>query len=243
MRYNEQSSVIEIATTEFVSIARRGVSPAVAYDEDEPTVGGISLNRLASIIGGTVTVERLTHNFTDEEYSFTLYGDVITDGNRVTVACATEGNPKRPRKSEIAELRGEGYITAYMLAKYKGSDSVGIRFIYLNEGSGEYAESFEQVRFKKLSSFFEKCLCSLETVLADSRGDRSAAGDMDIVYALTGLDGHSVYSYRLFAPERRFFKLQATQSENLQPEEIGIPCAGARAPNIIKLLTFQRLAL
>ncbi len=160
MRYDESRRVIEIALGEFVSIARRGVSPAVAYDEDEPTGGEVAMRRLAPIIGDAVS-EKLIFGFTDSDYDFELVGRVLTDGSRIIVSYSTTSNPERPKKNEIAELRGEGYIAAYMLASVRELSSVNIRFIYFNEASGEYAESQELVAFKKLQKFFDKCLTAV----------------------------------------------------------------------------------
>ena len=102
MKYDESRDIIEIALGEFVSIARRGVSPAVAYDEDEPTGGEVAMRRLAPIIGDAVS-ERLIFEFWDREHRFEISGRVITDKNGITVSCSTESNPERPRKSEVAD--------------------------------------------------------------------------------------------------------------------------------------------
>ena len=160
MKYDESRKVIEIALNEFVSIARRGVSPTVSYDEDEPSGGEVSYRRLTAVIGDA-TPENLVFRFTDSDYTFELRGWVLTDNNKITVSCSTESNPERPRKSEIAELRGEGYIAAYMLANLRRLSEIEIRFIYFNELSGEFAESKELVSVKKLTSFFNKCLVAV----------------------------------------------------------------------------------
>ena len=161
MRYNLEKGIIEIHLGEFVSIARRGISPSVSYDEDEPNISEIASSRLSRIFGD-MTPERLTLEFGAGEHSFLLSGHTEgLSGNSITVARAVESNPSRPRKSEVAEIRGEGYVLAYMLAKNCGLDSVNIRFIYFNEASGEFADKLEIVSYKKLDSFFTKCLVAV----------------------------------------------------------------------------------
>ena len=161
MRYNLEKGIIEIHLSEFVSIARRGISPSVSYDEDEPNISDIASSRLSRIFGD-MTPERLTLEFGAGEHSFLLSGHTEgLSGNSITVARAVESNPSRPRKSEVAEIRGEGYVLAYMLAKNCGLDSVNIRFIYFNEASGEFADKLEIVSYKKLDSFFTKCLVAV----------------------------------------------------------------------------------
>ena len=161
MRYNAEKQIIEIHLGEFVSIARRGISPSVSYDEDEPNISTLAGARLSRVFGD-MTAQTLSLEFGSGEHSFILTGQVEgLDGNSITVARAVDSNPQRPRKSEVAEIRGEGYVLAYMLAKNCGLDSVNIRFIYFNEASGEFADRVEVVSYKKLDSFFTKCLVAV----------------------------------------------------------------------------------
>ena len=161
MRYDAEKQIIEIHLNEFVSIARRGISPSVSYDEDEPNISEIAEARLCRIFG-ELCPERLTLEFGSGEYNFRLVGQAEDlSGNSITVARTVISNPNRPRKSEVAEIRGEGYVLAYMLARESGLDSVNIRFIYFNEATGEFADKVEVVSYKKLDSFFSKCLVAV----------------------------------------------------------------------------------
>ena len=161
MRYDAENRIIEIRLNEFVSIARRGISPTVSYDEDEPDVGSVARARLCRIFGD-MQGEELTLEFGSGDFNFKLTG--YADGlsaNQITLAKSVLSNPHRLRKSEVAEIRGEGYVLAYMLARECGLDNVSIRFIYLNEASGDFADKTEVVSFKKLDSFFMKCLVAV----------------------------------------------------------------------------------
>lgn len=161
MRYDADSQIIRITLGEFVSIARRGISPTVSYDEDEPNISTVGNRRLLGLIG-EMTGEKLCYRFIDGQYSFELSAAVEgISGSEITIARAVESNPHRPRKSEVAEIRGEGYIAAYMLARERGVDPVHIRFIYLGESTGELAERTEVVSKRKLESFFNKCLVAV----------------------------------------------------------------------------------
>ena len=166
MRYDAENRIIDIRLSEFVSIARRGISPTVSYDEDEPNVSAVAEARLGRIFG-EMRQEMLTLDFGSGEYNFRLtgYAEALS-GNSVTVVRAVTVDPHRPRKSEVAEIRGEGYILAYMLAKECGIDSVSIRFIYYNEASGDFADKTEIIGYKKLDSFFTKCLTAVRIFAA-----------------------------------------------------------------------------
>ena len=161
MRYNAENNIIEIGLNEFVSIARRGISPTVSYDEDEPEVSAVAKARLCRIFGD-MKAEELSLEFGSGEFNFRLSGYV--DGlsaNQITLARSVTSNPNRLRKSELAEIRGEGYILAYMLAKTTGLDNVSIRYIYFSEASGDFADKTEVIGYKKLDSFFTKCLVAV----------------------------------------------------------------------------------
>ena len=161
MRYDAESGIIKIGLYEFVSIARRGISSSLSYDEDEPRVSTPAATRL-SRLGIEAREERITHRFINGEWVFELSCRVEgISKNEITVARAVESDPRRPKKSEVAEIRGEGYIAAYMLARERGLDSVSIRFIYFGEGSGELSEKIEIVSKKKLEGFFNKCLVAV----------------------------------------------------------------------------------
>lgn len=160
MRYDAEREIIEISLNEFVGIARRGVSPTASHDEDEPTGSAVADRLLSRIVGG-MNAERLAIEFTDGVYAFELWGRVLADGGCVLVSTSVTSNPHRPRRSQVANLRGEGYIAAYMLATLCGLSAVNIRFIYFNEITGEYAEKVELVDIKKLTAFFKKCLTAV----------------------------------------------------------------------------------
>ncbi len=165
MKYDSERGIIRISLNEFVSIARRGISPSVSHDEDEPGLYGVSARWVSAIIGD-VPKQDLLLPFSDGEYSFELFGEVYVSGNEITVCHPTESNPKRPKKSELAELRGEGYIGAYMLAMALGLDAVSIKFVFVNEASGEYNQSLEIVRIDKLEKFFNRCLTAVKLFAA-----------------------------------------------------------------------------
>ena len=161
MRYDSEAKRILINLSEFVSIARRGISPTVSFDEDEPTVGEVARFRIAKLYGEMEQSE-LTYNFSSSGYDFTLSGEADgLMGDTVTLARSVTSNPNKPNKAEQAEIRGEGYILAYMLCMRDNLKEAKIRFIYLNEARGEVADRLEVVSLKKLTEFFDKCLIAV----------------------------------------------------------------------------------
>lgn len=166
MRYDAERELINITVSEFVSIARRGISAALSYDEDEPNVTPIAAARLSALLGN-IERGRLCHRFISGEWVFELIGEVeqLSD-SEITVARSIESNPRRPKKSEIAEIRGEGYIAAYMHARESGVDNIKIRFIYFSDASGDFVEKVEHISKKKLEGFFNKCLSAVSVFAA-----------------------------------------------------------------------------
>ena len=161
MRSDAESKIINITVSEFVSIARRGISASVSYDEDEPLVSPVASARLSRLTGGLQS-EKIEHRFISREWVFRLSGRVDgISGNEICIARAIESNPRRPKKNEVAEIRGEGFVTAYMVARERGLNSVSIRFVYLGEASGELVEKTEIVSKKRLEGFFTKCLVAV----------------------------------------------------------------------------------
>lgn len=151
MRYDEKKNVIYISVKEFVSIARRGISPTVPCDDDEPN--------LASGKRRTVEEETEVLKFTAEcDPPLCICGEVTSDGN-VELTCRTKG---APRKAEREQIRGEGFVLCYM--KMSG----GIRCMapvlkisYINEVDGSVNETVERPSMAKLTSFFNKCMCAV----------------------------------------------------------------------------------
>ena len=161
MRYNADSNIIRIHLSEFVSIARRGISPSASYDEDEPNITLATKTRLDRILGSTNPSE-LSYRFSDGRWDMELFGsaDSLSHGE-ITIARMMDSNPSRPNKHELAQLRGEGYIAAYMHCMSDEIDSINIRFILLGKGSIDYVEKTEIVSLKKLRTFFDKCLMAV----------------------------------------------------------------------------------
>lgn len=157
MKYDCQSGKISISLEEFVSIARRGISPSVSYDEDEPIISLQSLDRLRKLFP-RLNPEKIGMDFTDRNHTFRILGQAEgIDGNEITIARRVSGSVHKPRKSEIAQIRGEGYVAAYMACRLWNFDKAIIRFIYVNEASGEFCDKVETVTVRKLDDFFTKC--------------------------------------------------------------------------------------
>ncbi|MBQ7387367.1 MAG: ATP-dependent DNA helicase [Clostridia bacterium] len=161
MKYDRESGKILLTLGEFVTVARRRVA-ATAHDEDEPCVSGVSSRILRSIIGEH-TPEALTFGFSGLGYSFELAmsADAIA-GDEITVAREIESSPEKPRREELAEVRGEGFVIAHALCELSGLESVNLRFIYINSARAEHAVTSERVDAKKLASFFKKCVSAIE---------------------------------------------------------------------------------
>ena len=161
MRYDGESGKIKIGLSELVAIARRGISPTLPYDEDEPMILETTARRLSRILPD-LTTDRLVYGFNDGEHDYELTTDILSyDGESLTLAREIEGNPEKPPKEVTAQVRGEGFVTAYALCDMYGTESLTLRYVYLGIG-GDHAITSETVSAKKLKSFFNKCLSVLK---------------------------------------------------------------------------------
>ena len=161
MRYDTESGIIQITLNEFVNISRRSLSPTLPYDESEPMLSDAPKRILRAVIG-EVNPEEITLDFEAAGHSFRLFAlaNGIEEGT-VTVAREISSSPKKPKREEVRQARGEAFILAYALAKQRGSRSFKIRLVYLNLVSGESEILEEEVGLDKLKAFFEKCLATV----------------------------------------------------------------------------------
>lgn len=157
MKLIAEENRILISLGEFVSIARRRISPALPTDESEPELSGASRIMLSSL--GITEARRLELEFESEGVAYRLFGyaDAI-ENDEITVVKSSTGSSKSLKKSEIAQARGEGFILGKMLAECEGLDSVRLKTIYVNESTGLSEIKEETADVKALNSFFEKCL-------------------------------------------------------------------------------------
>ena len=166
MKYFEDDRRIHIKTQEFVSIARRGVSPTLPFDEHEPSGNDAMPGQIRRRIAALDTLE-IKHDLTIDGFDFTLEATVpLDEGARVVIAKGITSNPAHPKREEVAQIRGEGYVSAYVLAKERGLDRVSILFIYVDIRNGDEVEKEELVSIRKLESFFDKCKLQLSVYAA-----------------------------------------------------------------------------
>ena len=161
MRYNAESQRITVDAREFISIARRCISGALPYDANEPTMRDASVSLLKKILPTPSPCE-LIYSYTEGEYLF----DVIAhaekaEGGEIWVAKEIESNPKKPRREEQSQARGEAYIAALAYAKANGISKVAINVVYVNPNIEGAETKREAVKVEKLVEFFVKCLSSV----------------------------------------------------------------------------------
>lgn len=149
MRYDGESGRIIIGYRELVAIARRRFSPTSPIDEDEPSVS----------VGRSESRERIYYGFESGGYSFELYADEPRyEEGGIRITRRIRSSPKKPKKEEAAQIRGEGYITAFIISALSSGEAVKILFTYVNDLTGESADSEETVSYAKLESFFKRCV-------------------------------------------------------------------------------------
>ncbi len=160
VRYDKEANVIRISCRELVATARRKISTSHPCDEDEPEIKGTSRRILSAVIGET--------NPYSAEYAFCIDGRsfVLTviadkaDGCKLLFASETEPSPARQKKEHAAQMRGEGYVTAYTYAMTNKLTRVELSFIYIDSKTRESSVISESADIKKLERFFKKCISS-----------------------------------------------------------------------------------
>ena len=157
MRYDPESNKIEIGLAEFVSIARRRISATATPDEDEPCISEPAARSLKSYLP-EAEKQTLRFGFDSEGYSFELVATVAdVRDDRLTVAGEYLSRGKKPRREELAQLRGEGFISAHILSALQGYERINIRTVGFSQ-VGEIHDECETVEKKKLTSFFNRCV-------------------------------------------------------------------------------------
>ena len=156
MKHIPGENRILISLGEFVSIARRRISPTLPTDENEPELSLASRVTLSSLgISERVKLE-LDYAHGGIDYRIFGYADKV-DASAVTLVKSVTGSAKGPRKEEIAQARGEAFVLARMLVMTEEYEAVDIRIIYVNEMTGESEINEERVTRGALDSFFLKC--------------------------------------------------------------------------------------
>ena len=132
MRYDIDSDKIIISCREFVTMARRGIAASMPADSDEPELHTASKRILKKIMGDT-SPEYISYSFDKDEFSFLLSARAEkADGCNLWFTTEVDSNPSRPKKECTTQLRGEGFVFAYVYAKQKGLYRVKLNFVFIN---------------------------------------------------------------------------------------------------------------
>lgn len=161
MRYDKDTDEISISVREFVSIARRGISPAMPYDDEEPCGTASSAYAKRMILGD---LEGSTMYFGCEGggYRFRLAGayDGLKDGV-LTIVKSVNDDPSKVSKSDLAQIRAEAFVLGYIYLSLSGEKRVLLRATFINEETLASTSIEECPSKKTLERFFDKCLVSV----------------------------------------------------------------------------------
>ncbi len=166
MKYDSDSGKILISVSEMVTISRRGISPTLPLDEDEPSAPSPARGSIFNIVGRSEGVP-IRFGFKSGEYDFELVGRCEKiEGSRVTVIRAIDSSPKKPRREEEMQVRGEASVLGYMYAALEELGDIDLEIIYLNEKSGESATRVTKTGVLELKKFFLRCALAIEKYAA-----------------------------------------------------------------------------
>ena len=160
MRYDKESGEIAVSLTEWVMLARRGISTAQPIEEEEALSPALRYALHEAL--PDAKEETLHYSFEamggEERVHFLLQARAEKISNaQITIARGVDCNPARPPKALVAQVRGEGYTAAYMYAKIASLSRVHLRVLYINPDTVEVEERSETLTMKRLEEFFEKC--------------------------------------------------------------------------------------
>lgn len=166
MRYDIESGKIQLTVKEMVTIYRRGISPTLPLDEDEPSAPTPTRRAIFNIAGSSKGVP-LIFGFKSGEYDFELIGKCEKiEGCHMTVIRPIDSPPKKPKREEDTQVRGEASVLAYMYAALEELGDIELEIVYLNEKSGESDTRVTKIGVLELKKFFFKCAAALEKYAA-----------------------------------------------------------------------------
>ena len=156
MKHIASENRILISLDEFVSIARRRISPTLPTDECEPELCSASRATLAAL--GISERQKISLDYTHCGIDYRIFGyaDSIDNGE-ITLVKVSTATTKAAKKTEIAQARGEGFILGKIIAENEKRDNINLKIIYVNETSGVSDVTEEKADRKTLDSFFNKC--------------------------------------------------------------------------------------
>ena len=158
MLYDLDSGKIKISLDEFVSIARRGISATLPFDEDAPKMEDTALHHL-KYIDPDIKRERAIFGFSAMGYDFELYLSalqVIKD--EVIIAKEVYSNPNNLSAEDSEQARFEGFITAKVINDLIGYQKIMITYYYENRELGLRYSHWESIPKEKLDKFFDRCV-------------------------------------------------------------------------------------
>lgn len=161
MLYDKDTGKIKISLKEFIGIARRGISPTLPFDEDEPNITDTSLLLLKGELPD-IKKERVIYGFSAMGYDFELYMQMVyVMGGEVIIAKEIDGLPKSLTKDEKAIMRAEAFIIGKAMCDLQGFKSMLLQFYVENRILNEKHSFFEVVTKEKLTEFFDKCVMAV----------------------------------------------------------------------------------
>ena len=157
MRFDKESGELAVGLTEWVMLARRGIATALPVEEESALSPALRYALREAM--PDAKEESLTYSFEgNESVHFALHAKVQhLDLDCVTLARGVDGDPKRPPRALVQQVRGEGYTAAYMYAKIASLTRVKLRILYINPDTMAFTERVESLPMAKLEEFFAKC--------------------------------------------------------------------------------------
>ena len=156
MIYDKDCDKIRVSVKELVKIAKRNIPSACSFDFDED--GTVAFEK--EIPEGFIRKD-LECTASLDGKDFVFYGKVPTNGREIFLARKYNSSTDSPKKDDIKEGRGEGFIFAYMLAAAENLASVMLTIVYINSKTMSKTVRTEVVDFKNAKRFFDNCTAAI----------------------------------------------------------------------------------
>ena len=156
MIYDKDSGKIRAGVKELVNIAKRNVPATASFDFDGGDTVGFEKE-----LPEDFARRELSFEVTVDGTAFDFFGTVPTNGKEIFLARKYTSTLDTPKKDDIKEARGEGFIFAYMLATIENLDSVMLTIVYINSKTAVKTVKNEIVEFKNAKRFFDKCTAAV----------------------------------------------------------------------------------
>jgi DNA excision repair protein ERCC-2 len=150
---------MQIDAAELVRLARRR-RPGRGAEDDRDDEASLLADKLPS------PPVRLCGSLADGDLLWEVTAEASVEGDTVTLAYLTQGDPRNPSSELVRQARGEGFCAAYLLSLSAKIKSPRIRLLFFSPAFPEPWELREEPKLAALERFIKKLFSSVRSLSA-----------------------------------------------------------------------------